>query len=61
LSIIKQYGWNEPSAQALPDQKIPGRVILEHKSGYRVMTDFGELPATLSGNYRHNQNREEFP
>ncbi|WP_434402126.1 ribosome small subunit-dependent GTPase A [Planococcus sp. 11815] len=61
MSIIEQYGWNESFQQALPEHKIPGRVILEHKSGYRVMTDFGEWPATLSGNYRHSHSRDEFP
>lgn len=61
MSIIKQYGWNDSFAQALPEQKIPGRIILEHKSNYRVMTDFGEWPATLSGNYRHSHGRDEFP
>ena len=34
--------------------KIIGRVILEHKHSYRVMTNQGELLATISGNFAYN-------
>ena len=41
------------------DNKLVGRVILEHKHSYRVITEEGELLATISGNYAHNAHRRE--
>ncbi|MBG9691497.1 MULTISPECIES: ribosome small subunit-dependent GTPase A [Lysinibacillus] len=39
-----------------------GRVTLEHKHSYRVMTKVGELLATVSGSYAyHSTGREGFP
>lgn len=42
--------------------QLVGRIILEHKHSYRVLTEKGELLATVSGNYAYNAvNREAFP
>ena len=44
------------------ENKLVGRVILEHKHSYRVVTEQGELLATISGNYAHNAYvREHYP
>jgi ribosome biogenesis GTPase len=70
LKTIKQYGWNDNwetkwNEQIFSDKRekmIAGRVILEHKHMYRVVTDQGEWLATLSGNFKHNANqRRDFP
>lgn len=42
--------------------KLVGRVMLEHKHSYRVMTEQGELLATVSGNFAyHSFSRKDFP
>ena len=42
--------------------KLVGRVILEHKHSYRIVTEEGELLSTISGNYAHNAFvREHYP
>lgn len=44
------------------ENKLVGRVILEHKHSYRVLTEQGELLATISGNYAHHAYvREHYP
>lgn len=40
---------------------IAGRVLLEHKNLYRVMTNEGELLSSLSGKFKFENNREAFP
>ncbi|MCZ8540956.1 MULTISPECIES: ribosome small subunit-dependent GTPase A [Psychrobacillus] len=40
---------------------IAGRVLLEHKNLYRVMTNEGELLSSLSGKFKFEHNREAFP
>ncbi|MBT2584148.1 ribosome small subunit-dependent GTPase A [Planococcus sp. ISL-109] len=61
MSIIKQYGWNERFEQALPEHTTPGRIISEHKSSYRAITEQGEWLITLSGNFRHTHDTGEYP
>lgn len=42
--------------------KLVGRVILEYKHSYRIVTEEGELLGTISGNYAHNAFvREHYP
>jgi len=55
--LIEQYGWSDalaatfaPHAQA---GYAPGRVILQHRDGYRVATQEGEFRAKASGRLRH--------
>nr|WP_221936812.1 ribosome small subunit-dependent GTPase A [Alkalicoccobacillus porphyridii] len=49
----KQFGWSEQRQQEWEqlqlDECIPGRVVLEHKRMYRVMTTEGELLSEVSG------------
>lgn len=43
-------------------KKIPGRVLLEHKHSYRVLTEQGELLASVSGNFAfHSFSRKDYP
>ncbi|AWE07420.1 ribosome small subunit-dependent GTPase A [Lysinibacillus sp. 2017] len=42
--------------------KIPARVILEHKHSYRVITEQGEWLASISGNFAFNSySRKDYP
>ena len=39
-----------------------GRICAEHKESYKLFSEFGELPATISGKFRNNsKTREDFP
>ena len=56
--LLTTYGWNrglqhdfEPfAAQGL----VPARVIVQHRSSYRLMTEAGETEAKLSGRFHHD-------
>lgn len=59
-------GWNDFLQQHLirtdNENSLVGRVMLEHKRLYRVMTEKGELLSEISGRYRFEvESREEFP
>jgi ribosome biogenesis GTPase len=55
MSIImdlKEFGWKEPSLPTPPADKPScalGRVVEEHKSSYKVITEAGELSADAAG------------
>lgn len=57
VDLIEQYGWSEVWAAAFAPHAhaghTPGRVILQHRNGYLVVTDAGELQAKASGRLRH--------
>lgn len=57
VDLIEQYGWSEVWATAFAPHAhaghTPGRVILQHRNGYLVVTDAGELQAKASGRLRH--------
>jgi len=61
LTTIKNYGWNEIWQEKIETGGVPGRVVLEHKNLYRVITDHGEWLSSLSGKYRHSHSKAEFP
>lgn len=70
MKTIKQYGWNDSLETKWNEQirsekrgkMVAGRVLLEHKHMYRVVTDQGEWLGTLSGNFKHNaQQRRDYP
>jgi ribosome biogenesis GTPase len=55
--LIEKYGWSdlwarEFEALALLGH-IPGRIIVQHRDGYEVVTDQGELRAKISGRLLH--------
>jgi len=58
---LKDYGYtetNEPSANGL----IPGRIIELQRERYTIITENGEVTATLKGTFYHNaQIREDLP
>ena len=44
------------------ENKLVGRIMLEHKHSYRVATEQGEFLATVSGHYAHNAfARDHYP
>ncbi|WP_269716906.1 ribosome small subunit-dependent GTPase A [Caulobacter sp. NIBR2454] len=51
--MIKQYGWSEALAGVFEQQAraghAPGRIVVQHRDGYLVATDEGELRAKASG------------
>nr|WP_243647111.1 ribosome small subunit-dependent GTPase A [Scopulibacillus darangshiensis] len=60
------FGWNEQldkQAKALiKEEYTVGRVILEHKHIYRVVSESGEYLAEITGKLRHNAaSREDYP
>lgn len=63
---LKQLGWNQELQTKfdLMNNKncIPGRVTLEHKRIYRVLTEQGELLAEITGKMRFQaDSREDYP
>lgn len=63
--MIEHYGWSDDLAeefaeQALPGH-IPGRVIVQHRDGYEVVTDEGELRAKISGRLLHEAGEAGYP
>lgn len=55
---LLNYGYNDFLIQAFIPLKeensalLPARITAEHKNGYLVITEEGEVPASLSGKYR---------
>jgi len=63
---IKQLGWNQELEKAFSEHQDKryqaGRVVLEHKGMYRVLTEQGELLSEISGKFRFGaKGREDFP
>lgn len=58
---IEQYGWNTSWQEKVTTSGAPGRVTLEHKNLYRVVTEQGEWLCSLSGKYRHQYSGIQFP
>lgn len=61
MTIIKNYGWNEKWQEKIETLGVPGRVVLEHKNLYRVITDQGQWLSSLSGKFMHSKEKSEFP
>ncbi|WP_019414760.1 ribosome small subunit-dependent GTPase A [Paenisporosarcina sp. TG20] len=70
MKIIENYGWNKSwetkwMIQSLNEklqESVAGRVLLEHKHMYRVVTNDGEWLSSLSGSFKHQaQDRRDFP
>jgi len=70
LKKIENYGWNESWESKWKDQStneklqasVVGRVLLEHKHMYRVVTNDGEWLASLSGSFKHQAHeRRDYP
>jgi ribosome biogenesis GTPase / thiamine phosphate phosphatase len=66
LITLKEYGWNkthEVNWEEINNEKwIPGRVTLEHKKMYRVITTDGEWLSVCSGSMQYEATeRRDFP
>jgi ribosome biogenesis GTPase len=65
LSLIKQYGWSDLLVRAFEPHagadRIPGRVIVQQRNGYLVVTDEGELRAKPSGRLIHEAREAGLP
>jgi ribosome biogenesis GTPase len=46
-------GWQEAFAEHEAAGRVPGRVCLEQRGSWRVLTEDGERPASLAGRVRH--------
>lgn len=62
----EQWGWRSLFEEAMTpyraDGLTAGRVILEHKQMYRIMTEHGEMLAEVSGKLRFQAaGREDYP
>lgn len=67
---LKKYGFTEPFITQTNEltqldkynSLIPGRVTVEHKHSYRIITEEGEILASISGNYAYNSfERKDYP
>lgn len=61
MDLLEQYGWNTNWDEKMPSKGIAGRVLLEHKHLYRVITNEGEWLCSLSGKFKFDQHREAYP
>ncbi len=63
--LIRQYGWSDLLARAFEGHAraghAPGRVVVQQRNGYGVITDQGELRAKLSGRLRHQAQEAGHP
>jgi ribosome biogenesis GTPase len=62
---LADWGWDGGWAQAfagLADAAtIPARVVAQHRGRWTVMAESGELPASLTGRFRHEAGEGEIP
>lgn len=63
---LSHLGWNAEladawSAQSAEGTLVPGRIAAEHRGAYDVLTEGGELRATLSGRLSYVLSRAELP
>ncbi|MBY6038099.1 ribosome small subunit-dependent GTPase A [Fictibacillus nanhaiensis] len=63
---LKSLGWNETFEEAFNEYKgqklVPGRISVEHKGLYDVLTEEGELLGEITGKIRYNaKGRHDYP
>ncbi len=63
--LIEQYGWSDRLMAAFTEHadagRTPGRVVVQHRDGYLVATDEGELRAKASGSLLHDAEEAGHP
>jgi len=63
--LINQFGWSEAlSQQFAPFAEqglIPGRVVVQHRGQYDLITPEGEAKATISGRFAHEAGEGAYP
>ena len=50
---LEQLGWRGPREDLVASGESLGRVAVEHRDGFLLYTEAGEIPATLAGRLRH--------
>lgn len=63
---LKSLGWNQTFEESFKSLEIlnlvPGRISIEHKGLYNVLTEYGELLGEITGKIRFNATgRHDFP
>ena len=66
VHTLAEYGWNARIATQFeahaPAGSLAGRVLSEHRGGYVVAAESGEVEAAVTGRFRHEASHaEEFP
>jgi ribosome biogenesis GTPase / thiamine phosphate phosphatase len=65
VNLLDTWGWDARLTALFQPYSVslePGRVLSEHRGGYVVATERGELDAAVSGRYRHEARlAEDFP
>ena len=63
--MLGTLGWDEAWEAAFEphraDGLVPGRVAIQHRIAYDVLTDDGEVRARLPGRVRHSTSAAELP
>jgi ribosome biogenesis GTPase len=61
---LEQYGWSpywEMALQQSGAEGVPGRVVAQHRNGYRVVTNTGEATTLPSGRLRRDGGAADLP
>jgi ribosome biogenesis GTPase len=63
--LIEKYGWTDLLAQDFApyaiEGQIPGRIIVQHRDSYLVLTNDGELRGKISGRLLHEAEEAGYP
>jgi ribosome biogenesis GTPase len=63
--LIEQYGWSDTLRQAFEPHAsaghVPGRIVVQQRDAYLVVTSDGELTAKVSGRLRHEAREAGHP
>jgi ribosome biogenesis GTPase len=63
--LIEKYGWSDLLARDFAphagEGHIPGRIIVQHRDGYLVVTDEGEIRGKISGRLLHEAEEGGYP
>lgn len=64
MPFLEKFGWNsffENQLRNCDKQLTIGRVCSQHRTGYIVLTQFGEIQAELCGRLSHHGTKIDFP
>lgn len=57
MALLERYGWDEEFqkhfSETAGEGREPGRIIVEHKGAYELITEAGPLSGEVSGRFRH--------
>lgn len=63
--MLNRYGWSDSLQQQFAPHAaaglVPARVVVQQRGLYEVMTDCGEVSATLAGKFTHTAQEGEYP